>query len=107
MIRNCHTGKETLHLLHELAEDAANDDLSGDHLRRIQLRGGVPYWYMYKKHFQSCGASRLYLWYEKVWNPIAPMPMPSIELPVPSPNRQDLYLSFHICLRSHETCILL
>ena len=25
----------------------------------------------------------------------------------PSPNRQDLYLSFHICLRSHETCILL
>ena len=28
--------KETLHLLHELAEDAANDDLSkGDHLRRI------------------------------------------------------------------------
>ena len=77
--------KETLHLLHELAEDAANDDLSkGDHLRRIQqLRGGVPYWYMYKKHFPELRASRLYLWYEKVWNPIAPMPMPSIELPVP------------------------
>lgn len=79
--------KETLHLLHELAEDAANDDLSkGDHLRRIQqLRGGVPYWYMYKKHFPELRASRLYLWYEKVWNPIAPMPMPSIELPVPEP----------------------
>ena len=73
--------------MHELAEDAANDDLSkGDQLRRIQqLRGGVPYWYMYKKHFPELRASRLYLWYKKVWNPIAPMSMPPIELPVPEP----------------------
>ena len=85
--RNLPYRKETLHLLHELAEDAANDDLSkGDQLRRIQqLRGGVPYWYMYKKHFPELRASRLYLWYKKVWNPIAPMSMPPIELPVPEP----------------------
>ena len=51
----------------------------------VYKRQGVPYWYMYKKHFPELRASRLYLWYEKVWNPIAPMPMPSIELPVPEP----------------------
>ena len=79
--------KETLHLLHELAEDAANDNLTkGDHLRRIQqLHGGAPYRYMYKKYFPELRASRLYLWYEKVWNPIAPMPMPPFKLPIPEP----------------------
>lgn len=60
--------EETMELLYELAEDAANNDLSkGDHLRRMQrLRGGEPYWYMYRKYFPELRASRLYLWYEKV-----------------------------------------
>ena len=64
--------EETMELLYELAEDAANNDLSkGDHLRRMQrLRGGEPYWYMYRKYFPELRASRLYLWYEKVWDPL-------------------------------------
>lgn len=77
--------EETMELLYELAEDAANNDLSkGDHLRRMQrLRGGVPYWYMYRKYFPELRASRLYLWYEKVWNPLAPVSMPPVKPTMP------------------------
>lgn len=101
--------KETLHLLHELAEDAANDDLSkGDHLRRIQqLRGGVPYWYMYKNIFQSCVPPGYTCGMRKYGILSLPCQCLPLNCLCPSPNRQDLYLSFHICLRSHETCILL
>lgn len=64
--------EETMELLYELAEDAANNDLSkGDHLRRMQrLRGGEPYWYMYRKYFPELRASRLYLWYERCGIPL-------------------------------------
>lgn len=77
--------EETMELLYELAEDAANNDLSkGDHLRRMQrLRGGEPYWYMYRKYFPELRASRLYLWYEKVWNPLAPVSMPPVKPTMP------------------------
>lgn len=77
--------EETMELLYELAEDAANNDLSkGDHLRRMQrLRSGEPYWYMYRKYFPELRASRLYLWYEKVWNPLAPVSMPPVKPTMP------------------------
>lgn len=77
--------EETMELLYELAEDAANNDLSkGDHLRRMQrLRGGEPYWYMYRKYFPELRASRLYLWYEKVWNPLALVSMPPVKPTMP------------------------
>lgn len=66
---------ETLTLLHEIAGEVRDGiTSSGDHLARIQrLRGGVPYNYMYKHHFPELRASRLYLWYRKVWNPIKPV----------------------------------
>lgn len=102
--------EETMNLLHELAKDAANNDISkGDHVQRIKrLHGGVPYWYMYKKYFPELRASRLYLWYEKVWNPIAPAvippsrlsippmkmaPMPVVYYPSPHKPRKPLYLA--------------
>lgn len=60
--------KETLTLLQEIADETQGKAVSkGNHLRRIQrLRGGAPYWYMYKNLFPQLRASRLYLWYEKV-----------------------------------------
>lgn len=77
--------EETLALLREIADEARGAaPAKGDHLGRIQrLRGGAPYWYMYKRHFPDLRASRLYLWYEKVWNPAAPIPQPKAEILVP------------------------
>ena len=103
--RNLPYRKETLHLLHELAEDAANDDLSkGDQLRRIQqLRGGVPYWYMYKKHFPELRASRLYLWYKKYGIlSLLCQCLPIETACTRAPNRQDLYPLSHICSAATE-----
>lgn len=73
--------EETLSLLHKIADEVRSGIFSnGDHLKRIQrLRGGVPYSYMYKKHFPELRASRLHLWYEKVSNPILPMLEPKVE----------------------------
>lgn len=46
-------------------------------LDRIRsLRGGIPYQYMYKKHFPSLRASQLFLWYNRVYKPLIPSPMP-------------------------------
>lgn len=77
--------EETLALLREIADEARGSvPTKGDHLGRIQrLRGGAPYWYMYKHHFPELRASRLYLWYEKVWNPLAPIPQPKTDMLLP------------------------
>lgn len=90
--------EETMELLYELAEDAANNDLSkGDHLRRMQrLRGGEPYWYMYRKYFPELRASRLYLWYEKVWNPLAPVSMPPVKPTMPQTRAVEPMIVPHV-----------
>ncbi len=76
--------EETLELLREIADEARDNALAkDDHLRRIQrLRGGVPYYYMYKNLFPELRASQLYLWYKKKLNPVAPVPRPELEIPV-------------------------
>ncbi len=77
--------EETLALLREIA-DEANESIPGksDPLGRIQrLRGGVPYNYMYRNLFPELRASRLYLWYEKVRNPVVPMPQSKVEILIP------------------------
>ena len=86
--------EETLRLLREIAGEAKGDlPPKGDHLGRIQqLRGGAPYWYMYKNLFPELRASRLYLWYEKVWNPVVPMPEPKTELVVAPPRVDTLVI---------------
>ena len=68
--------KATLSLLRRIAKESqANGDANGDHLARIQrLCGGEPYNYMYANLFPELRASRLYLTYEKVWNPMALLP---------------------------------
>ena len=50
-------------------------------LERIRsLRGGIPYQYMYKKYFPSLRASQLFLWYNRVYKPLIPSPMPEWEI---------------------------
>lgn len=77
--------EETLALLCEIAGEVQGSiNMKGNHLGRIQqLRGGVPYSYMYKHLFPELRASRLYLWYEKTRNPMAPMPEPKAEIMLP------------------------
>lgn len=78
---------ETLTLLREIADDERIDDTSNnENLRRLQqLRGGVPYSYLYKNIFPMLRASRLYLWYEKVWNPVITVTPPQIKEEIPIP----------------------
>jgi len=68
--------EETLTLLGEIANEAqGNIPSKGDHLRRIRrLRGGVPYYYMYRNLFPELRASRLYLWYERTKAPVITTP---------------------------------
>ena len=83
--------KETLSMLGDIAAEAQGDSpFKGDHLKRIQrLRGGAPYRYMYKNLFPYLRASQLFLWYEKVWNPIIPKPEPKPEKKVVVQTRTD------------------
>ena len=76
---------ETLKLLGCISEEVrGKSKFKGDHLKRIQqLRGGVPYRYMYRHLFPDLRASYLYLWYQKVPNPLAPEPKPAAPEPKP------------------------
>lgn len=60
--------EETLSLLRAIADETQKGvPAKKDPLRRIQrLRGGVPYRYMYRKHFPELRASQLHLWYRKL-----------------------------------------
>lgn len=70
--------EETLLLLREITQEVKQGiSLKGDHNRRLKsLHNGIPYNYMYKRLFPELRASWLYLWYEKVWNPILPKSVP-------------------------------
>lgn len=76
---------ETLALLKKIADEVRNGiTTEGNHLARIQrLRGGRPYFYMYEHHFPMLRASRLYLWYKKVWNPTTPVDETIAEVIIP------------------------
>lgn len=96
--------EETLVLLHEIAGEVRDGiTTSGDHLARVQrLRGGVPYYYMYKHHFPELRASRLYLWYRKVWNPIKPVPELKPEIMLPP--RDTVIVIVHDTVNISEPC---
>lgn len=66
----------TLALLRGIArESRTGGDANGDPLERLRrLCDGGPYEYMYENLFPELRASRLYLWYEKVWNPVVSLP---------------------------------
>ena len=75
--------KETLEFLHDIisrlekGENVADNNVG----RLASLKNGEPYRYMYRKLFPELRASRLYLWYRKVWNPLR-LPE-AADIPVP------------------------
>ena len=87
--------KETLALLRQIAKEVGSGvKQTTDPLRRLQqLRGGVPYRYMYHKLFPDLRASRLYLWYERVPKPVKTAPEP-VEMKV-TPIRDTVYIIVH------------
>lgn len=96
---------ETLTLLHKISDEVRDGiTTGGDHLARIQRwRGGIPYHYMYKHHFPELRASRLYLWYRKVWNPaVPPKPEPELEVMIPPKDTVDVVVPDPVYIS--ETC---
>lgn len=63
---------EVISLLENIAYEVDNNNPhKGGQLTRIQkLRGGVPYKYMYDRLFPNLRASKINLWYSKVYNQI-------------------------------------
>ncbi len=68
--------EETLALLANIADEVDRGvNRKGGQLSRIKkLRNGVPYQYMYTNLFPELRASRINLWYEKVFNPFCYRP---------------------------------
>lgn len=68
---------ETLSLLLIIADEVRRGvETQGDHVLRLKrLRGGVPYKYLYNNLFPPLRASKLRLWYERIWNPVKPKPV--------------------------------
>lgn len=66
--------EETLQLLRTIADEVHSGvTAGGDPLQRLQRqRGGIPYAHMYRRLFPELRALRLYLWYEKILNPVIP-----------------------------------
>ena len=75
--------EETLSLLNRIAGEAETEKeilKQEKHLELIKnLRGGIPYHYMYKKYFPALRFSQLFLWYDKVQKPQIPDSIPKWE----------------------------
>lgn len=75
--------EETLSLLNRIAGEAETEKeilKQEKHLELIKnLRGGIPYHYMYKKYFPALRFSQLFLWYDKVQKPQVPDSIPKWE----------------------------
>lgn len=82
---------ETLEFLRDIADRCRDGEKVEDNNvgRLSRFRNGVPYRYMYQHLFPELRASRLCVWYERIWNPekLPPIcaevnfPAPSLEAP--------------------------
>ena len=86
--------EETLDFLREVVRDSHNGERAeARNVERLaRLAGGRPYRYMYRKLFPELRASRLHLWYRKVWNPVkVPVPAPFVTPAIAEmPRRADV-----------------
>lgn len=84
----------TLHLLRKITKEVKpeSDIDNGEHYRLKILCDGKPYNYLYEKVFPELRASRLYLTYEKIWNPIIPKPAEPEPVPevIPEPEPEPV-----------------
>ena len=82
--------QETLRFLYDILRRLDGGEKVADNNvgRLSRLRGGRPYKYMYRVLFPELRASRLHLWYQKMWNPVKFIPLvlrDSITLPPAGP----------------------
>ena len=78
--------EETLEFLYDIIRRSEGGEKAADNNvgRLSRLKGGAPYRYMYRELFPELRASRLYLWYKRVWNPLK-LPEPNgMQMPEPS-----------------------
>ena len=78
--------EETLEFLYDIIRRTEGGEKVADNNvgRLSRLKGGAPYRYMYRKLFPELRASRLYLWYRRVWNPLKLPQAAGIQVPGPS-----------------------
>lgn len=74
---------QTLEFLRDIVARCADGERESDNNvgRLSRFMGGEPYRYMYRNLFPELRASRLILWYERVWNPLKVEPL-QIEAPM-------------------------
>lgn len=86
--------EETLVFLRRVAKESRAGERAEDRNveELVRLAGGAPYRYMYRTLFPELRASRLYLWYRKVWNPLKSPQPTAFAVPAPAalPQRLDL-----------------
>ena len=86
--------EQTLDFLRQVAEKTQSGERAEDNYvgKLARLGYGKPYRYMYRQIFPELRASRLHLWYRKVWNPLkTPVPAPFITpLPLAMPERAEV-----------------
>ena len=86
--------EQTLDFLRQVAEKSQSGERAEDNYigKLTRLAHGKPYRYMYRQIFPDLRASRLHLWYRKVWNPLkTPVPAPFITpLPLAMPERAEV-----------------
>ena len=78
--------EETLEFLRDITTrlDGGEKEADNNVGRLSKLKGGKPYRYMYRNLFPELRASRLHLWYRRVWNPRNLPDIAGIQLPPPS-----------------------
>lgn len=99
---------ETLAFLHDILRRSGGGEKEADNNvgRLSRFKGGKPYRYMHRKLFPELRASSVYLWYERVLNPVRmitctmlpdTMPLPPLPelspVPVPAAPKKPFYMA--------------
>lgn len=90
--------EETLDFLRDITGRLdGGEKLADNNVGRLsRFKGGRPYRYMYRNLFPELRASKIHLWYRRVWNPFKAYPVTAVEppaLPAAPPRMEILPLA--------------